>query len=59
MIEAGKTAGPDPRKQCVRFGWFFIDISGSMCVSGLALCVAQEYGVVLQWIAAGSSGKSM
>ena len=39
------------------FGWFFIDISGSMCSFGLGLFVVREYGVVLRWNAAGPSGE--
>ena len=56
---SGKIAGPDPRKLYMRFGWFFIDISGSMYSFGLAAFVVLEYVVVLQWIAAGPSGKSI
>ena len=43
----------------MRDGRFFIDISGCLCSFGLASFVVQEYVVVLQWIAAGSSGKSL
>ena len=39
--------------------WFFIDISGCLCSFGLGLFMVLEYGVVLRWIAAGPSGKSM
>ena len=42
VFDAGKIAGPDPRKQCVVFGWFFIDISGCLCSFGLGLCVVRE-----------------
>ena len=56
---SGKIAGPDPRKLYVRFGWFFIDISGSMNSFGLAAFVVLEYVVLLQWITAGSPGKSI
>ena len=40
-------------------GWFFIDISGCMCSFGLASFVDLEFISLLQWIAAGSSEKSM
>ena len=58
-MEAGKIAGPDPRKLYIRLGWFIIDISGLMYSFGVGLFVVQEYVVVLQWIAAGPSGKSL
>ena len=38
---------------------FFIDISVSLCSFGLALCVVREYVIVLLWIAAGPSRKSI
>ena len=59
ITEAGKIAGPDPRKLCVGFGRFFNDISGLMCSFGLAAFVVREYVVVLQWVAAEPPGKSM
>ena len=43
----------------MKIGWFFIDISGCISSFGPALCVVRESAVVLQWIAAGSSGESM
>ena len=59
ITSPGKTAGPDPRKLYVTFGRFFIDISGLMCSFGLASFVDLEFISLLQWIAAGSCGKSM
>ena len=38
MIEAGKIAGSDPRKLYMCFGRFSVDISGLMCLFGLAFC---------------------
>ena len=57
--EAGKIAGPNPRKLYIKMWWFFIDISGLINSFGLALCVGLEYVVVLQWIATGHPGKSI
>ena len=48
-----------PVKLCVRLRWLFDHISGSMYSFGLASCVDLEFISLLQWIAAGSSGKSM
>ena len=59
ITQPGKTAGPDPRKLCVRFGRFFIDISGCLYSCGLALFVVLELNVLLQPDAAGSPRKSM
>ena len=59
ITQPGKTAGPDPRKLYMRIGRFFIDISGSMYSFGLASFVDLEFISLLQWIAAGSSGKSV
>ena len=42
ITEAGKIAGPDPRKLYVRFGRFFVGISGFMYSFWLALCVELE-----------------
>ena len=56
---AGKTAGNIRRKLYVVFGWFFINISGSMYSFGLALFVGQDICVSLQWIPAGRLGKSL
>ena len=58
ITSPGKTAGPEPRKLYVRFGRFFIDISGSMYSFGLASCVDLEFISLLQWIAAAPSRKS-
>ena len=59
ITSPGKTARPDPRELYVGFGRFFIDISGSMYSFVFASCVDLEFISLLQWIAAGSSGKSM
>ena len=59
VTQPGKTARPDPRKLYVKNGRFFIDISGCMCSFGLASFVDLEFISLLQWIAAGSSRKSM
>ena len=56
---AGKIAGQHPAKLYVKMLWFFINISGYLCSFGLALCVVQENISLLQWIAAGSSRKSI
>ena len=58
MME-GKIAGQDPRQLYVIMGWFFINISGYLYSFGLASCVVQENISLLQWIAAGSSRKSI
>ena len=59
IAQPGKTAGPYLRKIYMRIGRFFIDISGSMWSFRLSSCVDLEFISLLQWIAAGSSGKSM
>ena len=59
IIMAGKIAGQDPAKLYVSFGWFFINIYGYLCSFGLASFVVQENINLLQWIAAGSSRKSI
>ena len=51
--------GSAPRKLYISVGGFFMDISGLMQSFGLALFVVLESVVMLQWIAAGPSGKSM
>ena len=56
---AGKIADQHPAKLYVGFGRFFIRISGYLCSFGLALYVVQENISLLQWIAAGSSRKSI
>ena len=56
---SGKIAGNIRAKLYMRFGRFFIDISGSMCSFGLASFVDLEFISLLQWIAAGSPRKSM
>ena len=56
---AGKIAGEDPAKLYVGFGRFFINISGLINSFGLALFVDLENINLLQWIAAGSSRKSI
>ena len=59
ITQPRKTAGPDQRKLYMRIRRFFIDISGSMYSFGLASFLDLEFINLLQWIAAGSSGKSM
>ena len=59
ITQPGMTAGPDHRKLYMRFGRFFIDISGSMCSFGLASFVVQDIISLLGWIAAGPSRKSI
>ena len=56
---AGKTAGDKRRKLYMIFGWFFINFSGLINSFGLALCVAQDNYVFLQWIPVGGLGKSL
>ena len=56
---AGKIAGQDQAKLYVGFGQFFIHISGYLCSFGIASCVVQENISLLQWVAAGSSRKSI
>ena len=56
---AGKIAGQDPAKLYVGFGRFFINISGLINSFGLALFKELENINLLQWIAAGSSRKSI
>ena len=59
IMVAGKIAGQDQPKLYIKIGWLFVHISGSMCSFGLASCVVQENISLLQWIAAGSSRKSI
>ena len=56
---AGKIAGQDPRKLYVKIGRFIVNISGLINSFGLAAFVVQEYVVLLQWVAAGPSRKSI
>ena len=58
-IMAGKIAGQDPAKLYIRFGRFFFNNSGLINSFGLALFVDLENIKLLQWIAAGSSRKSI
>ena len=59
ISQPGKTAGPDPRKLYILFGRFIVHISGLINSFGLVAFVVQEYVVLLQWIAAGPSRKSI
>ena len=56
---AGKIAGPDPRKLYVKILWFFIDFWGSINSFGIASFVVSDMGILLLWIAAGPSRKSI
>ena len=56
---AGKIAGNIEAKLCIYLWWFFINISGLVNSFGPASCVAQDIISLLQWIAAGSSRKSI
>ena len=56
---AGKIAGCDPRKLCIRSGRFFINISGYLCSFGLAPFVVQDIGSVHVPVAARWSRKSV
>ena len=56
---AGKIACQDSRKLYVIIWWFFIDFSGCINSFGFASFVVSDMGVLLLWIAAGASRKSI
>ena len=56
---AGKIAGQHPAKLYIKMWWFFNNISGYLYSFGLASFVVQESISLIQWIAAGSSRKSI
>ena len=56
---SGKIAGQDQPKLYIKIWWLFVHISGLLNSFGLASFVVQENINLLQWIAAGSSGKSI
>ena len=56
---SGKIAGNIKAKLCIYLWWFFINISGLVNSFGPTSCVAQDIISLLQWIAAGSSRKSI
>ena len=56
---SGKIAGRDPAKLYMIIGWLLVNISGLLSSFGLALCMGLEEVVLLLWIAAAPSGKSM
>ena len=56
---SGLKAGNNRAKLCVRFGMFINDISGVVNSFELASFVAREHVIVLPWIPAGCSRKSI
>ena len=59
IVVSGKIAGQDLGKLCMKKWWISTDISRLVNSFGLAAFGAQEYIIVLQWIAAGPPGKSI
>ena len=58
-MSAREDSRQGPVKLYVSLGWLFDDISGSMYSFGLASFVDLENIILLQWVAAGSSRKSI
>ena len=56
---AGKIGASNQVKLCMRFGWFFLDIFGLMCLFGLALFVVQDMVSLHVWELVWSPGKSI